>query len=409
MASSSTAKPVQVFHSGSTLPNVFMGLLLVSLGFVLGMICNARSPESYLPPLLHPQPSIAPPPMPPPSPSPSLETACVGPPSPSPAASPSTSPAQRTVFADFVAPSGGLLHNMTDQELLWRASMEPRRVDARIPHDIVPKIAFLFLVTRDLPLRPLWEKFFAGHQGLYSIYVHARPDYAGSPPTDSLFYGRMIPSQNTTWGTMNLVDAERRLLGNALLDLANTRFVLLSESCVPLLGFQAVYAHITASKASFVESYDRPVGRLRHVRFFTNHGISLEQWRKGSQWFEMRRDLAIEFVADAWYINLFKGGHGKNNMEEHYLPTLVTLLGWGARSQNRTLTNADWSHGGGAHPLKYWARDVTVELIERVRKGEGNCGYNGGVADFCYLFARKFSPETLGKLLELAPKVMGFG
>ena len=215
--------------------------------------------------------------------------------------------------------------------------------------------------------------------------------------------------QNTTWGKMDLVDAERRLLGNALLDLANARFVLLSESCVPLLGFPAVYAHITGSRASFVESYDRPVGRLRHVRFFTNHGVSLQQWRKGSQWFEMRRDLAVEFVAEAMYINLFKGGHGKNNMEEHYLPTLVTLLGWGARSENRTLTNADWSHGGGGHPLTYWTRDVTAELIERVRKGEGNCGYNGGLAEFCYLFARKFSPNTLGTLLELAPKVMGFG
>jgi hypothetical protein len=214
--------------------------------------------------------------------------------------------------------------------------------------------------------------------------------------------------QRTSWGNMNLVDAERRLLGNALLDLANTRFLLLSESCVPLLGFPAVYTHITGSNASFVESYDRPVGRLRHGRFFTDHGVSLEQWRKGSQWFEMHRGLAVEFIAEARYINVFKGGHRHVNMEEHYLQTLVTLLGWGARNENRTLTNADWSHGR-PHPERYDARNVTRELIERLRKGEGQCGYNGGVAEFCYLFARKFLPDTLGKLLELAPKVMGFG
>jgi hypothetical protein len=101
-------------------------------------------------------------------------------------------------FADYLAPSDALMHNLTDDELLWRASMEPRRVDARMPDHVVPKIAFLFLVTADLPLRPLWEKFFAGHQGLYSIYVHARPDYACSPPVDSVFYGRMIPSQVTS-------------------------------------------------------------------------------------------------------------------------------------------------------------------------------------------------------------------
>ena len=92
----------------------------------------------------------------------------------------------------FLAPSG-VMHNMTDEELVWRASMAPRI--RHTPHRRVPKVAFLFLVRGELPLRPLWEKFFAGHQGLYSIYVHTDPAYAGSPPTDSVFYGRMIPSQ----------------------------------------------------------------------------------------------------------------------------------------------------------------------------------------------------------------------
>jgi hypothetical protein len=43
----------------------------------------------------------------------------------------------------------------------------------------------------------LWQKLLAGHEGLYSIYVHTDPSYTGSPPedTDTVFYGRMIPSQ----------------------------------------------------------------------------------------------------------------------------------------------------------------------------------------------------------------------
>jgi hypothetical protein len=61
----------------------------------------------------------------------------------------------------------------------------------------------------------------------------------------------------------------------------------------------------------------------------------------------MHRGLAVEFIAEARYINVFKGGHRQVNTEEHYLPMLVTLLGWGARNENRTLTNADWSHVGG--------------------------------------------------------------
>jgi hypothetical protein len=53
---------------------------------------------------------------------------------------------------------------------------------------------------------------------------------------------------------MNPVDAERRLLATAVLDLANTRFALFSESCIPHLGFPAVYAYLTRSNTSAINN-----------------------------------------------------------------------------------------------------------------------------------------------------------
>ncbi|VAH55985.1 unnamed protein product [Triticum turgidum subsp. durum] len=215
------------------------------------------------------------------------------------------------------------------------------------------------------------------------------------------------PGNNTSWGDMNLVDAERRLVATALLDLANARFTLLSESCVPLLSSPAVYAFLTGSNASFVDSY---VDGARHAPFFTQRNVSLAQWRKGSQWFEMDRAIAVEVVAKERFMAVFRGHHGVANMEEHYLPTLVTLLGWGARNANRTLTYAKW-RAGAWHPVSYGGTVVTAELLEGMRRGNGECGYRGGggAVEFCFMFARKFSGDALGKLLELAPKVMGFG
>ncbi|KAI5004401.1 hypothetical protein ZWY2020_031644 [Hordeum vulgare] len=418
----STGKPMPALHSGSVLPNVVTMLLLISFGFVLGMVCTANFHDSYLPPFLQPLPSLLRSPSPPPppatapapspvitvlpsqSPSPSPETACVvGPPLPSPPSTPS--PPVVLGFTDLLAPSGGLMHNMTDEELLWRASMVP--MIARVPWHIVPKVAFLFLVRGDMPLRPLWEKFFAGHEGLYSIYVHANPTYTGSPPADSVFYDRMIPSQtqSASWGDMNLVDAERRLVATALLDLGNARFTLLSETCIPLLSFQAVYDFLTGSNASFIESYPT---RWRHDPFFTERNVSLAQWRKGAQWFEMDRAIAVEVVAEEQYMAMFRGDHGIANMEGHYLPTLVSLLGWGARAANRTLTYVNWQKHG-PHPASYGGRAVTAELLEGMRRGNRECGYGGGAVEICFMFARKFSGDALGKLLELAPKVRGFG
>uniref|UniRef100_A0A0E0D655 Uncharacterized protein n=1 Tax=Oryza meridionalis TaxID=40149 RepID=A0A0E0D655_9ORYZ len=110
-------------------------------------------------------------------------------------------------------------HAMADGELLWRASFVPRVPG--YPYRRVPKVAFMFLTRGPLPLAPLWERFFRGHDGLYSVYVHALPSYRANFTTDSVFYRRQIPSKVAEWGEMTMCDAERRLLANALLDISN--------------------------------------------------------------------------------------------------------------------------------------------------------------------------------------------
>lgn len=92
----------------------------------------------------------------------------------------------------FMEPTS-LMHGMDDKELLWRASMVPRIQE--FPRKSTPRIAFMFLTRGELPLSPLWEKFFKGYEGLYSIYVHPHPHFNGSAPQNSVFYGRRIPSK----------------------------------------------------------------------------------------------------------------------------------------------------------------------------------------------------------------------
>ncbi|GKC78341.1 glycosyl transferase, family 14 protein [Tanacetum coccineum] len=127
-----------------------------------------------------------------------------------------------------------LTHKMTDNELFWRASLVPNK--AEYPFERVPKVAFMFMTRGPLPFLKLWERFFKGQDvNKYSIYVHTNPGVRMNFSNSSVFYNRVIPSQDVRWGTVTLVDAERRLLGNALLDFSNERFVLLSESCIPIL------------------------------------------------------------------------------------------------------------------------------------------------------------------------------
>ncbi|TYI72784.1 hypothetical protein E1A91_D07G083200v1 [Gossypium mustelinum] len=290
-----------------------------------------------------------------------------------------------------------VMHNMSDQELLLRASSRVPRLQESRGH---PKIAFMFLTGGPLPLAPLWENFFEGHQGFYTIYVHSHPHYNQTVPQTSVFYGRRIPSQPVYWGTATMIDAERRLLANALLDPSNQRFVLLSDSCIPLFNFTTIYDYLITSTLSFISVYDDP-GKDGRGRYNPQMSpvINATDWLKGSQWFEMHRDMALHIVSDETYYSIFKQYcRPPCYNDEHYIATMVNML-YGKLNSNRSITWVDWSREG-AHPRKYGDADINHELLSQIRCGS-ECIYNGNTTSMCFLFARKFSPSTLKPMMRL--------
>ncbi|KAK3021004.1 hypothetical protein RJ639_046034 [Escallonia herrerae] len=389
--------PAKLFPFQMYFPILVNYFLIFGSGLVIGMTLSFYLKETPLNFRLQQIILHAPPPPPPPPPQSS-------PPPPNPLPTQSISAfhygilkkeSSRIGLKEYLKPPNAM-HDMKDEELLWRASMVPRIRDH--PFNYVPKVAFMFLTKGDLPLAPLWEKFFRGHEGLYSIYVHCQSSFNGTFPGESVFRGRRIPSKEVEWGKFSMVEAERRLLANALLDFSNQRFVLLSESCIPLFNFSTIYSYLINSTETFVESYDLwgPVGRGRY-NYRMKPLISLEQWRKGSQWFEGDRHLALEVVSDRRYFPLFKKYcKPACYSDEHYLPTFVSLRSW-MKNSNRTLTWVDWSKGG-PHPAKFSRTHVTLELLQEMRYGH-RCSYNGQSTNICFLFARKFSESALSRLL----------
>ncbi|KAJ7975753.1 Core-2/I-branching beta-1,6-N-acetylglucosaminyltransferase family protein [Quillaja saponaria] len=302
----------------------------------------------------------------------------------------------------------------SDQELFKRAAMVPSIQGSSLNYHTysthVPKVAFMFLTRGPLPLRRLWEGFFKGNQGFYSIYVHSHPCYIETLPRDSVFYGTRIPSQPVFWGTATMIDAERRLLANALLDLSNQRFVLLSESCIPLFNFTTIYGHLMNSNLSFIALADDPrkAGRGRYNPKMSP-AINITNWRKGSQWFEVHRGLAIHIVSDQKYYTIFQQYCVPPcYSDEHYIPTLVNIL-YPELNSNRSLTWADWSPPrDGPHPREFGWVDITDELLNRIRFGS-DCIYNGNTSTtMCFLFARKFLTTALESLLRMPPLLLDF-
>ncbi|XP_074310312.1 glycosyltransferase BC10-like [Silene latifolia] len=305
----------------------------------------------------------------------------------------------------WIRPPCNVMHDMNDTELFWRATFAPRIKE--YPYKRVTKVAFLFLTRGPLPLAPLWERFFKGNQGLYSIYIHSLPGYRANYSRSSVFYSRQIRSQEVEWGKMSMCDAERRLLANAMLDLSNEHFVLLSEACIPLRNFTIVYRYISKSRYSFMGSYDDrgPYGRGRYDKNMEPE-VSLKQWRKGAQWFEVNRELAIRIVEDNRYYPKFKQFcKPACYVDEHYFPTMLTIE-TPHLIANRTLTYTDWSRGG-PHPATFGRNDISKELIERIM-GRRMCFYNHRLVYLCQLFARKFAPSALQPLLRLSSEMFGY-
>ncbi|VFQ82279.1 unnamed protein product [Cuscuta campestris] len=206
---------------------------------------------------------------------------------------------------------------------------------------------------------------------------------------------------------MSICDAERRLLANALLDIANEWFILLSESCIPLRNFTLIYTHIKRSKHSFIGSFDDP-GPYGRARYDPNMlpEVNISQWRKGSQWFEIDRNLALYIVEDVTFYPKFSDFCTPPcYVDEHYFPTMLAIKA-ANRLANRSLTWVDWSRGG-AHPATFERSDITEAFVKRMLEGH-RCVYNGRNFSVCFLFARKFAPSALEPLFILAPKYLGF-
>ncbi|KAK6156232.1 hypothetical protein DH2020_010480 [Rehmannia glutinosa] len=265
-----------------------------------------------------------------------------------------------------------------------------------------PKIAFLFLTNTDLHFAPLWELFFQNNEGLYNIYVHADPFSKITPPG-----GRATPT---------LISAARRLLATALLDdPLNSYFALISQHCIPLHSFQYLYSSlflkpISSPKSpsfpmypSFIEMisdepllWDRYIARGKNVML---PEVPFDRFRIGSQFFVLTRQHALVVIRDRrlWRkfklpcLNLYSC-----YPEEHYFPTLLSMEDPDGCT-HYTLTRVNWTGSVDGHPHTYGPAEVSPRLIEELRVSNSS---------YSFMFARKFSPDCLQPLLDMADNVL---
>lgn len=222
--------------------------------------------------------------------------------------------------------------------------------------------------------------------------------------------------------------AELRLIANALLNPEISHMVLLSESCIPLFNFPFVFDYITKSKLSYVTNTRCPYENHTWTEDLLPE-VPKSLWRKGDEWKELTRELALHILKDKKYFPKFKAHFGcdtchrprvRGFVDERYIPTLLHITA-PSLIANRTLTWVDWArHKHKFHPPTYGKRDVNITLLHQLRDKKvywpygdekfpsQSCRVEGMENPPCYLFARKFAPDTLDILLEAAQIVMDY-
>ncbi|KAJ4972867.1 hypothetical protein NE237_006041 [Protea cynaroides] len=304
-----------------------------------------------------------------------------------------------------------------------------------------PKIAFLFIARNRLPVDIVWDAFFQGErENRFSIFVHARPGFMFNKATtkSAYFYGRQInDSIQVDWGEASMIQAERILLKNALMDPFNKRFVFLSDRCLPLYNFSYTYDYIMSTSNSFVDSFADTKERRYNPKM--HPVIPVHNWRKGSQWVVLTRKHAKILMEDNTVYPVFQqhcrrkslpefwrnhplpaDGSKEHNCipDEHYVQTLLAQKGLEGEITRRSLTHTAWDLSSsrdrkrrGWHPVTYKMSDATPALIRSI-KGIRSIYYetehrrewcsSKEKPGHCFLFARKFTHPAALRLLNMS-------
>ncbi|KAJ6725205.1 CORE-2/I-BRANCHING BETA-16-N-ACETYLGLUCOSAMINYLTRANSFERASE FAMILY PROTEIN-RELATED [Salix viminalis] len=253
------------------------------------------------------------------------------------------------------------------------------------------KSPIFFLLDGALPLDFLWGSFFENADtGNFSIYVHSEPGFQFDESTtrSHFFYDRQLKNSiQVIWGESSMIEAERLLLDAALEDPANQRFVLLSDSCVPLYNFSYIYSYLMASPRSF---------RGQAATTLRCHLLYLkDKWRKGSQWVALIRSHAEVIVDDVVILPVFKrlckrrppldASKGKLNIklqkqhncipDEHYVQTLLSMSGLEGELERRTVTYTVWNQSATKMENKGWHPMTFSYANASPRKNQGNKGH----------------------------------
>eukprot|EP00884_Botryococcus_braunii_P009898 jgi/Botrbrau1/1890/Bobra.0005s0006.1 len=276
------------------------------------------------------------------------------------------------------------------------------------------KVALLFLTVGPMPHERLWRRWFddvaglipleqlkqrncserhvarlrsscqppAGAspveaQHLFTVYIHPKPDFPAYPE-GSVFHKREIAVRiHVRWGYHSQTLATRELIKAALAEPSNGKFVMLSESCIPLYPPTTIYLMLSTEPKSRINACSSTKDRWRpeYVRGSGSVKVPDVAWRVGSQWVALTREHAVVVTNDTELLRRFASVcrelEAKKKACHSIESYFAVVLAYHDRDNETDCMGhlhwADWSQSIDGHPAEFGAANVTRNLIKRAR------------------------------------------
>ena len=157
------------------------------------------------------------------------------------------------------------------------------------------KIALLFLVVNDVKFPEIWEYYFKDNYDKINIYCHVKnPENIKSEWLKKNIIKDLVP---TKWGY--LTKAMINLMKAALNDKDNLKFILVSDSCLPIKKFSELYNFLSKDdkRVSYINFLKMNYWNINNSNLPENYfkGIKLI---KHSQWFCLSRHHIKKLLID---------------------------------------------------------------------------------------------------------------
>lgn len=227
----------------------------------------------------------------------------------------------------------------------------------------ISKLAFLFLMVSDSKATGVWKQFFSkANSTHFTRYCHTK-----TVPTDSFWKSCHTPRRiPTRWGDISLVKATLLLLQTAYENPTNQYFILLSDSCLPIVDFKCLRHHLVTCGKSWVhyKRIDNRITRYQQLDAGLKNKLPWSKFYSQHQWMVLtRQHVKLVLQMSPTYLPYFRRVHA---VDEHYIVSLLYLAGvLSGECHNHRITYCDWSDKQVSHPATF--THVTDKLVEQAQ------------------------------------------